>query len=171
MANELCDFSRVGIWDRDFFYTCGLGKRALHAQRMLVAVPQPGCYRDALLGALLYDLAIFTGPESPINYMPRECVQSTPARIGLRMLNSTDRKHFWSSSLPRTRQGLDDGSREEDRAAAQLGKEVVARRRQDADAKVESDRSDGMEDEQVEHQSSWMHRSKEKRTLAAALGL
>ncbi|KAF6767579.1 Major intrinsic protein [Kalmanozyma brasiliensis GHG001] len=56
--------------------------------------PQAGCFAGALLGALLYDLAIFTGEESPINYTRQGWMQSTPARMGSRLRNTAERAHF-----------------------------------------------------------------------------
>lgn len=84
----------------------GYGKELwTHNSYWWIYGPQVGCFTGGLIGALLYDLAIFTGEESPINYTWQGWKQSTPARVGSRLLNSAERLEFWTSPLRRVRHG------------------------------------------------------------------
>ncbi len=91
---------------RLFLYMVGYGKELwTHNSYWWIYGPQVGCFTGALLGALLYDLAIFTGEESPINYTKQGWKQSTPARVGSRLMNSAERLEFWTSPLRKVRRG------------------------------------------------------------------
>ncbi|TKY84715.1 hypothetical protein EX895_005795 [Sporisorium graminicola] len=109
---------------RLFLYMAGYGRELwTHNAYWWLYGPQAGCFAGALLGALLYDLAIFTGEESPINYTRQGWMQSTPAQIGARLRNSADRAHFLKRSLgggskERSEQG--DWTVREDRGAVQV---------------------------------------------------
>ncbi|SPO26602.1 related to channel protein [Ustilago trichophora] len=85
---------------RLFLYMVGYGKELwTHNSCWWIYGPQVGCFTGGPMGALLYDLAIFTGEESPINYTKQGWRQSTPARVGSRLLNSAERLEFWTSPL------------------------------------------------------------------------
>lgn len=108
---------------RLFLYMVGYGKELwTHNSYWWIYGPQVGCFTGGLVGALLYDLAIFTGEESPINYTRQGWKQSTPARLGSRVLNSAERLEFWISPLRRGRRGQnageDDGKMTRDEAIA-----------------------------------------------------
>ncbi|GAC95265.1 hypothetical protein PHSY_002840 [Pseudozyma hubeiensis SY62] len=95
---------------RLFLYMVGYGKELwTHNDYWWIYGPQAGCFAGALFGALLYDLAVFTGEESPINYTRKGWMQSTPARIGARMLNSGERMHFMRNPVRRSKQGTNAG--------------------------------------------------------------
>ncbi|SPO26304.1 related to channel protein [Ustilago trichophora] len=96
---------------RLFLYMIGYGKELwTHNSYWWMYGPQVGCFLGGLMGALLYDLSIFTGEESPINYTKQGWRQSTPARIGSRLLNSADRLEFWTSPLRGVGRDRDVGS-------------------------------------------------------------
>lgn len=96
---------------RLFLSMIGYGKELwTHNSYWWIYGPQVGCFTGGLMGALLYDLSIFTGEESPINYTKQGWGQSTPARIGSRLLNSADRLEFWTSPLGGVGRGRDVGS-------------------------------------------------------------
>lgn len=98
---------------RLFLYMVGYGKELwTHNSYWWIYGPQAGCFTGALMGALLYDLAIFTGEESPINYTRQGWKQSTPARLGSRLLNSAERLEFWTSPVRRVRRGQAAGQDE-----------------------------------------------------------
>ena len=102
---------------RLLLYTVGYGRELwTHNAYWWLYGPQAGCFAGALLGALLYDLAIFTGEESPINYTRQGWMQSTPARTGARLLNSADRAHFWKGALGRRKHHTGMVDRSGDRA-------------------------------------------------------
>lgn len=66
--------------------------------------PICGCLAGALLGGLLYDLAIFTGEESPINYTSHGWAHSTPAHLTARLFNARDRLRFAYPKLSKSDQ-------------------------------------------------------------------
>lgn len=98
---------------RIFLSMVGYGKELwTHNSYWWIYGPQIGCFVGALMGALLYDLAIFTGQESPINYTQQGWKQSTPARVGSRLLNVGERLQFWIApprGAGRGREGSDGG--------------------------------------------------------------
>lgn len=98
---------------RIFLYMVGYGKVVWTDNHFWwLYGPIAGCFTGGLLGAFLYDLAIFTGEESPINYTKQGWKQSTPARLGSRFLNSAERAHFLSSPLRLRKRAQDAGDEE-----------------------------------------------------------
>lgn len=137
---------------RLFLYMVGYGRELwTHNAYWWLYGPLAGCFAGALLGALLYDLAIFTGEESPINYTKQGWLQSTPARIGSRMLNSAERMHFFKMRLGGHKQdGGGDWTADhgDSRAAAprmsRAGNDASQSDSGGSDANAESRPSDGM---------------------------
>lgn len=122
---------------RLFLYMVGYGKELwTHNSYWWIYGPQCGCFVGGLMGALLYDMAIFTGEESPINYTKQGWKQSTPARVGSRLMNSAERVGFWTGSWRRGRRGCNgDG---EDHASIQSDEGAANRN----DARSELSRSE-----------------------------
>lgn len=77
---------------RLFLWMVGYGKELwTHNEYWWIYGPQVGCFTGGLLGALLYDAAIFTGEESPINYTREGWKQSTPSRL----IRAVERVRVW----------------------------------------------------------------------------
>ncbi|EPQ27555.1 uncharacterized protein PFL1_04693 [Pseudozyma flocculosa PF-1] len=74
--------------------------------------PQAGCFAGAILGGLIYDLTIFTGGESPINYTREAWQDATPSRL-VRPLQEavarSQRQKAWRASGQGDDDGDDDG--------------------------------------------------------------
>ncbi|KAN0064103.1 hypothetical protein ACQY0O_003267 [Thecaphora frezii] len=85
--------------------TCmGYGKELwTHDSSWWIYGPQAGCFSGALLGGLIYDLTIFTGAESPVNYTSEAWRESTPSRLVApvsKVVRQTRREKEWGRDAP-----------------------------------------------------------------------
>ncbi len=147
---------------RLFLYMVGYGRELwTHNAYWWLYGPQAGCFAGALLGALLYDLAIFTGEESPVNYTQQGWRQSTPARVGSRLLNSAERARFLSRPFGRFKQGSTSGDGVGKKGAEVDGRAAALKLSRSENDAMQTQASSSEPDMRSRSNDSWKRRPSE----------